>query len=77
MEDEDAPLFPNLDNELTPVEAAEDNLINSEVLLPVGDFHELTRVLHQICDSNSMQIVTLHSIFWVATTKSLTSDMSF
>ncbi len=38
-EDEDAPLFPNLDNELTHVKAAEDNLINSEVLLPVEDFH--------------------------------------
>ena len=42
---EDGPSFPALDYELTAAEAAGDYLINSEVLLPVGNSHELSQVL--------------------------------
>jgi hypothetical protein len=44
-EDDDGPLFPKLDDELEAAEVAGDFLINSEVLLPVGNFVELARVL--------------------------------
>ena len=36
-EDDDGPLFPKLDNELEAAKAAGDFLVNSEVLLPVGN----------------------------------------
>ena len=36
-EDDDVPSFPQLDNEPGAVEAAGDFLVNSEVLLPVGN----------------------------------------
>ncbi len=38
-EDEDGPLFPELDDKLSAAKAAGDYLVNSEVLLPVGDRH--------------------------------------
>ena len=44
-EDEDGISFPELDNELKAAEAARDFLVNSEVLLPVGNSQELARVL--------------------------------
>ena len=34
-EDEDGPLFPELDDKLAAAKAARDYLVNSEVLLPV------------------------------------------
>jgi hypothetical protein len=46
-EDNDGPLFPKLDYELDAAKAAGDFLMNSEVLLPVGNSQEIARVLHQ------------------------------
>ena len=51
-EDEGRSAFPKLNNELAPAKASRDYLINSEVLLPIGDSHKLTRLLHQKHDSN-------------------------
>ena len=45
-EDEDGPLFPELDDEIAHAKAAGDYIINLEVLLIVEDLHELARVLH-------------------------------
>ena len=59
-EDEDGPLFPELDNELAAAKAAGDYLVNSEVLLPVGDGHELARVLRRKRDSNGVPVGTAH-----------------
>ena len=44
-EDDDRPSFPKLDDELKDAEASGDFLMNSEVLLPIGNAKELTRVL--------------------------------
>jgi hypothetical protein len=49
-EDEDGPSFPELNDELAAAEAAGDFLVNTEVLLPVGNSQELARVLRQKCD---------------------------
>ena len=57
-EEEDRPSFPKLDDKLTPADAAKDYLVYSEVPLPVGDSHELARVLCWKCDSNSMPVGT-------------------
>ena len=57
---EDGPLFPELDNELASAKAARDYLVNSEVLLPVGDRHIFSRVLHRKHDSNGMPVGTAH-----------------
>ena len=59
-EDEDGPSFPELDDELAAAEAAGDYLVNSEVLLPVGDGHELARVLRRKRDSNGVPVGTAH-----------------
>jgi hypothetical protein len=40
-EDDDGPSFPELDDKLEAAEAAGDFLVNSEVLLPVGNSQEL------------------------------------
>jgi hypothetical protein len=50
-EDNDGPSFPELDDELEAAEAAGDFLINSEVLLPVGNSQELARVLRRKRDA--------------------------
>jgi hypothetical protein len=49
-----------LDDELAPAEAAEDYLVNSKVLLPVGGSHELARVLRRKCDSQGVPVGTAH-----------------
>ena len=46
-EDEDRPSFPKLDDELIAAKAAGDFLVNTEVLLSVGNIQELARVLCQ------------------------------
>jgi hypothetical protein len=43
--DDDGPSFPELDDELKDAEASGDFLVNSEVLLPIGNAQELGRVL--------------------------------
>ena len=59
-EDDDGPSFPELDDELATAKAAGDFLINSEMLLLVGDRHELAKVLHRKHDSNGMSMGTAH-----------------
>jgi hypothetical protein len=59
-EDEDGPSFPNLDDELMAAEAVEDFLVNSEVLLPVGNSQELARVLHRKWDADRKVVGTAH-----------------
>ncbi len=59
-EDEDGPSFPELDDKLAAAKASGDYLVNSEVLLPLGDRHELARVLHRKHDSNGMLVGTAH-----------------
>ena len=49
-----------LDDELAASKAAGGYLINSEVLLPVGDRHELARVLHRKRDSNGVPVGIAH-----------------
>ena len=46
-EDDDGPSIPELDDELKDVEASGDFLVNSEVLLPIGNAQELARVLRR------------------------------
>jgi hypothetical protein len=59
-EDEDGPLFPELDDELEASEAAGDFLVNSEVLLPVGNSQELARVLRWKRDADGKVVGTAH-----------------
>ena len=59
-EDEDRPSFPKLDDDLAAVEAAGDFLVNSEVLLPVGNSQELARVLHRKRDADGKVMGTTH-----------------
>jgi hypothetical protein len=59
-EDEDGPSFPALDDDLAAADATGDYLIYSEVLLTVGNSHELARVVHQKSDANSVLVVTAH-----------------
>ena len=59
-EDEDGPSFPKLDNELEAAEAAGDFLVNSEVLLPVGNSQELARVLRRKRDADGKVVGTTH-----------------
>lgn len=54
------PLFPDLDNKLAPPKAVKDYLINSEVLLPVGDSHKLARVLCWKHDFNGLPVGIMH-----------------
>ena len=49
-----------MDDEIAADKAAGDYLINSEVLLSVGDRHGLARVLHWKCDLNGMPMGTAH-----------------
>ena len=49
-----------LDNKLAAANAAGDYLINSKVLLPVGDQHELARVLHRKRDLNGVPVGIAH-----------------
>lgn len=58
--DEDRPSHPSLDDKLAATKAARDYLINSEVLLPVGDSHKVTWVLHQKHD-HERQLVALQT----------------
>eukprot|EP00804_Cyclotella_cryptica_P025829 CCRYP_002699-RA/>CCRYP_002699-RA protein AED:0.25 eAED:0.20 QI:0/-1/0/1/-1/1/1/0/678 len=59
-EDEDGPSFPKLDNDLAAVEAAGDFLVNSEVLLPVGNSQELARVLCRKRDADGKVVGMAH-----------------
>ncbi|KAL3786440.1 hypothetical protein HJC23_011021 [Cyclotella cryptica] len=59
-EDEDGPLFPELDDDLAVAEAAGDFLVNSEVLLPVGNSQELARVLRWKRDADGKVVGTAH-----------------
>jgi hypothetical protein len=59
-EDEDGPLFPELDDELDAAEVAGDFLVNSEVLLPVGNSQELARVLRRKRDADRKVMGTAH-----------------
>jgi hypothetical protein len=59
-EDENGPLFPKLDDELEAAEVAEDFLVNSKVLLPVGNSQELARVLHRKRDADGKVMGTAH-----------------
>ena len=59
-EDEDGPSFPALDEELAAADAAKDYLINSEVLLPVGDSQELARMIRRKRDVDGALIGTPH-----------------
>ena len=53
-------MFPELDDELAAAKAAGDFLVNSEVVLLVGDQYELARVLCQKCDSNGLPVGIAH-----------------
>ncbi len=53
-------MFPELDDEIAAAKAAGDYLVNSEVLLPVGDRHELARVLRRKRDSNGVPVGIAH-----------------
>jgi hypothetical protein len=46
-EEADGPSFPELDDELVAAKVAVDFLVNTEMLLPVGNTQELAMVLHQ------------------------------
>jgi hypothetical protein len=59
-EDDDGPSFPELDDELGAAEAAGDFLVNSEVLLPVGNSQELARVLRRKRDANGQVVGSAH-----------------
>ena len=59
-EDDDGPSFPELDNELQAAEAAGDFLVNSEVLLPVGNSQELARVLRWKQNANGQVVGSAH-----------------
>ena len=59
-EDDDGPSFPKLDNELGAAKAAGDFLMNSEVLLPVGNSRELARVLHRKQNADGHVVGTAH-----------------
>jgi hypothetical protein len=59
-EDEDGPSFPELDDELEAAEAAGDFLVNSKVLLPVGNSQVLARVLHRRWDADVKVVGTAH-----------------
>ena len=59
-EDEDGLSFPKLDDKLAPAKVAGVYLVNSVVLLPVGDSYKLARVLFQKCDSNRVTVGTAH-----------------
>jgi hypothetical protein len=59
-EDEDGPSFSELDDELEAAEAVEDFLVNSEVLLPVGNSQELARVLRWKQDADGKVMGTTH-----------------
>eukprot|EP00804_Cyclotella_cryptica_P004009 CCRYP_013916-RA/>CCRYP_013916-RA protein AED:0.75 eAED:1.00 QI:0/0/0/0.5/1/1/2/0/263 len=60
LEDNEGLSLPKLDNDLDTAEAAEDFLVNSEVLLPVGSAQELARILHQKRDADGKVIGTAH-----------------
>ncbi len=49
-----------MDDKLAAAKAAGDYLVNSEVLLPVGDRHEFARVLCQKRDSNGVPVGIAH-----------------
>jgi hypothetical protein len=59
-EDGEGPSFPELDDELAAAEAAGDFLVNSEVLLPIGNTHELARVLRQKRDQEGNPVGSAH-----------------
>ena len=60
-EDKDGPSFPALDEELAAADAAKDYLINSAVILPVGDSQELVRVICWKHDATGALVSTLHT----------------
>jgi hypothetical protein len=65
-EDDDGPSFPELDNELKDAEAIGDFLMNSEVLLSVGNLRELARVLCWKRDADGKVMGTTHLIrLWI------------
>ena len=49
-----------MDNELDATKAAGDFLVNSEVLLPVGNSQELARVLHRKQNADRQVVGTVH-----------------
>ncbi len=53
-------MFPELDDELDATEAAGDFLINSEVLMPVGNSQELARVFRRKRDADGKVVGTAH-----------------
>jgi hypothetical protein len=59
-EDEDRPSFPELDDELKDTKASGDFLVNTEVLLPVGNTQELARVLSQKRDQEGNPMGSAH-----------------
>jgi hypothetical protein len=59
-EDEDGTSFSELDDELTAAEAVEDFLMNSEVLLPVGNSQEFARVLRRKREADGKVVGTAH-----------------
>jgi hypothetical protein len=59
-EDNDGPSFPELDDELEAAKVAGDFLVNSEVLLPVGNSRDLARVLHRKEDVDGNVVGTAH-----------------
>jgi hypothetical protein len=59
-EDEDGPSFPELNDELDATEATGDFLVNTEVLLSVGDTQEFVRVLHQKRDQEGNPVGMAH-----------------
>jgi hypothetical protein len=59
-EDKDGPSFPKLDDELITATVAGDFLINTEVLLPIGNTQELARVLHQKRDQEGNPVGSAH-----------------
>jgi hypothetical protein len=59
-EDKDEPSFPKLDDELEAAKATGDFLVNSEVLLPVGNSQELARVLRRKRDADGKVMGTAH-----------------
>jgi hypothetical protein len=59
-EDDEGPSFPELDDELEAAKAAGDFLMNSKVLLPVGNSQELARILRQKQDTDRKVVGTSH-----------------